>query len=124
MGEPGFPDAFDPHRHPTFDGAPDPQMSEPSRALMAAIRKDPEVLAALRDLRTTEYHWIGDRGEGLEPINGGHIPEFDQVKGDCEYVIALTPKPDSPISQVRSIRILDARGQIVWSKDKVLDANA
>lgn len=107
-----------PYAGPKYDGMP----AGPSlKDRIAALRKDPEVVAFLRELRVTEYHWIAER-EGQEPITGGHFDNFTQMREECEYLLDRVMY--GAFANVHAIRIVDALGQVVWSKERPTPAPA
>ena len=91
-------------------------VAETTRDLLRAILQDPVVMTVLRELRTTEYSWIAHRGEGREPITGGHHNNFQEMRDECEYL--LSDKVWKPFEEVTRIDILDALGHVVWSKER------
>lgn len=84
--------------------------------LAALVGDDPVLLGFLRELRPTSYHWIATRGEGEAPTTGGHYDDFLMMREECELLLS---RPDIPFwESVRRIDIMDACGQVVWSKER------
>jgi hypothetical protein len=85
------------------------------------VRDDPMLLEFLRELRPTSYHWIATRAEGEEPITGGHHADFREMREECEYILRGQMEWGSArieaFDGIRRIDILDACGQVVWSKE-------
>jgi len=105
--------AMSPYTGPKYDGMPAPPSP---KEIIAALRKEPEVMLFLREIRVTEYHWVAERGEGQEPITGGHHDKFAEMREECEYLLDRVTY--GPFANVRAVRIFDALGQLVWSKER------
>lgn len=89
-------------------------VSVDSAKVFTAIRDDPTVKAVLAELRHTCYHGIAEYEEG-EPITFGHFEKFDEVKTDAGFIFDGMIKPRGP---AKSVRILDALGALIWSKER------
>lgn len=106
----GFPDSVE-----QFEQQRKAAISVDSAKVFDAIRDNPVVKAVLAELRHTCYHWIGERGEGMEPITGGGYEKFGQITEECEFILRTEA---GPLSDIRVMRVLDAFGAVVWSKEK------
>lgn len=90
-----------------------------SKKVFEAIRNDPIVKAVLAELQHTCYHGIAEYGDGTEPITFGHYEKFDEVKADAGFIYDGLIKPRG---LPKSVRIFDALGALVWSKEREPDA--
>lgn len=112
----GFPDSAE-----QFEQERKSAISADSRKVFEAISENAAVKAVLVELRHTCYHGVADYGPGFEPITFGHVEKFYEVKGDAQRIFdVLKPAPEGPLPI--AVRIFDAMGALVWSKER--DANA
>lgn len=111
----GFPDSFD-----DFKQAKQQQsVSVDSATVFKATREDPTVKAVLAELRHTCYHGVFDYGPGVEPVTFGHHDKFADVKHDAEMLFDANIRPGH---RAESVRIFDAMGALIWSKEREPDA--
>lgn len=110
----GFPNTAE-----QFERERKASISADSRKIFEAISENAAVKAVLVELRHTCYRGIGDHGPGKEPMLFGPNEKFAEIKQDAEYMFSVS---EGPWANPLSVRIFDAMGALVWSKER--DANA
>jgi hypothetical protein len=92
-------------------------VSADSAKVFQAIQDNPVVKAVLVELRHTCYYGVADYGPGAEPLTFGGFEKFAEVKHDAEFIFDASGSFGRKTPPM-SVRILDAMGALVWSKER------